>query len=459
MRTLLLLRPLAAALAVLFLPALRPCRAAEPPPAAPAAAVRRQLLDERPVAGQPGLLTQLWLIEYAPGASAPPHRHPVAGIGYVVEGAFDSSFSGQPPLHVSAGQSFFDPPQLQHRVFRNASSERPLKFVIAYTIPRGSPIVEFTRAVHLGVSEAPISVASAALYPETLEVNPLNQKFLLSSVREGAVYEVGLDGTARRLVQDQRLSSVLGIAVDVRHGRLLVTNSDLGASVRRSPQGPKRTAAVASYDLATGRPLQYVDLSTLLPGDHLINGISVDAEGNAYATDSLTPAIYRIERGGTASVLLQSEEFRGDGVNLNGIVYHPKGYLLTVKKSTGALYRIPLAAPERFARVQVPGNFTGGDGLLLSGDDQLVVIANRTPAHKSEKAFVLKSTDDWASAKLVDSIALGDSYPTTCAALGNKLYALSSHLHEWLSAADGARPALVERGRRAEIRQIGVIDP
>jgi len=93
------------------------------------------------------------------------------------------------------------------------------------------------------------------------------------------------------------------------------------------------------------------------------------------------------------------------------------------------------------------------------GDDQLVVVANRTPAFRSETTFVLKTTDDWASAELVASTPLGDGYPTTCAALDGRLYALSSHLDEWLSATDSARPALLRAGRKAEIRPMGVIDP
>jgi DNA-binding beta-propeller fold protein YncE len=408
-------------------------------------------------------MTQLWLIDYPPGASAPPHHHPVAGIGYVVEGAFESAFAGQATVRVNAGQSFVDPPLVEHRLFRNVSATRPLKFLVAYTIPRGQPILELSRAVRLDSGGAPLVVDAGALYPETLEVSPVTKKFLVSSLREGAVYEVGPDGSAKRLVQDERLTSILGIAVDPASNRLLVTNSDTGSSVRHSAKGPRREAAVAAYDLTSGRALQYTDLTGLVPGEHLINGITVDADGNAYATDSLSPVIYRIDRRGAASVFLKDDGFNGPGINLNGIVYHPggfpPGFLLVVKKSDGALYRIPLADPRRFTRVKVPGNFTGGDGLLLVSDDHLVVVANRTPAFRSETAFVLKTADDWASAELVASSPLGDGYPTTCAARDGRLYALSSHLDEWLSATDNARPALLRAGRKAEIRPIGVIDP
>lgn len=452
-------------------PGLRPVAAA-PSTAAPAPAVsrgldpmtapaiRRTLLEERPVEGVPGLLTQVWLIEYPPGASAPSHHHPVVGIGYVVQGAFDSAFGEDPVARVSAGQSFVDPPRVEHRLFRNASATEPLKFVMSYSIPRGTPIVELSRRVQLQAPASSVVIAAPGLYPETLEVNPVTKQFLVGSLREGAVYGVGRDGSVRPLVQDDRLTAVLGIAVDPRDHRLLVTNSDLGISLRRSAQGAKHQAAVGIYDLASGRPLHYADLTPLSPGaEHLINGITVDGAGTAYATDSFSPVIYAVDHDGRPRVFLESDEFRGPGINLNGIVSHPAGFLIAVKKSTGALYRIPLARPRDFARVRVSGNFTGGDGLALVADDQLVLIANKTPALDSQTAFVLRSQDGWATAEVVDSRALGNDYPTTCVALEGRLYALSSQLDEWLGAAAGQRPALLARGRRGEIRQIGIIQP
>ena len=93
-----------------------------------------------------------------------------------------------------------------------------------------------------------------------------------------------------------------------------------------------------------------------------MNGITVDGAGNAYVTDSFSPVIYKIDPAGVATVFLTDDQFTGAGINLNGIVYHPKGFLLAVKKNSGALYRIPLDDPRRFARVDVAATFVGGTG-------------------------------------------------------------------------------------------------
>ena len=153
---------------------LLPLGAAQASPAPSSTAITRRLLDKREVAGAPGLETQLWLIEYPPGAAAPVHHHPVVGIGYVVEGEFESAFGHEPPVRVKAGQSFVDPARVEHRLFRNVSAERPLKFIVTYTIPAGQAPVEMGPPPHVELrsSGAPVTIAQPALYPETIEVDP-----------------------------------------------------------------------------------------------------------------------------------------------------------------------------------------------------------------------------------------------------------------------------------------------
>lgn len=105
--------------------------------------IRRTLLTKQPVDGAPGLETQLWLIEYPPGAAAPAHRHPVVGVGYVIEGEYESVFGEQPMTRVKAGESFVDLAKVEHRMFRNPSKDKLLRFVVAYTIPAGKQPVEY----------------------------------------------------------------------------------------------------------------------------------------------------------------------------------------------------------------------------------------------------------------------------------------------------------------------------
>ena len=307
-------------------------------------------------------------------------------------------------------------------------------------------------AVVLNPAGSSLTVHRPALYPETIEYDRKRDAFLVSSFREGAVYAIDSRGEATVLVNDERLCSVLGIAIDEKRGRLWAVNSDFGSSVRPSCPGPKQLAAVGVYDLASGQPLQYIDLSPLAAGPHLLNGIALDAAGNAYITDSFSPSIYKIEASGHASLFLRDPRFAGDGINLNGVVVHPQGYLLVVKKSDGALFKVPLDNPHELTQVVTDAPLIGGDGLLLAGEDNMVVVANQVPGSASNAALVLASDDGWATAKLRAHQPLGDVYPTTAVLRDGTLFVIHSHLNALIQAAPEQKSQLrVE----ATIREIG----
>ena len=301
-----------------------------------------------------------------------------------------------------------------------------------------------------------LTVRRPALYPETIEYDATHDTFLLSSFREGAVYRVDLSGNASLLVDDPRLCSVLGIAIDAERQRLWAVNSDLGASIKPSTAGPKRLAGVGIYDLKTGRPLNYVDLAPLVEGPHLMNGIALDPSGNAYVTDSFSPVIYKVSPEGRASVLLRDERFAGDAINLNGIVVHPDGYLLVIKKSDGRLFKVPLDRPTAAAQVAIRESFVGGDGLTLVGKNELVVIANRTPERTSNAAFSLSSVDGWSSANVSAVRPLADVYPTTAVLRGGSLYVVHSRLNELITLPAEQKAQLRQE---ATIRSIARVAP
>jgi sugar lactone lactonase YvrE len=304
-------------------------------------------------------------------------------------------------------------------------------------------------------SAVPLRVRKPALYPETIEYDAKRGRFLLGSIREGAIYGVNARGKATPVVDDPRLCSVLGMAVDQARDWLWVVNADLGASIKPSLAGPKKVAAVAIYELGTGRSVNYIDLTSLLPGLHLLNGLALDTAGKAYVTDSFSPAIYEVHADGRARVLLQSSEFTGEGINLNGLVVHPDGYLLVVKKSDGSLFRVPLADPSHFSKVSGV-QFVAGDGLTLLGKDRLIVIANQVPGVASNRAYSTSSRDGWLSARVNATYSFPNVYPTTSVFRDGALYAVYSELNQLIQASSEQRTRLQ---LEATILPIGKLQP
>ena len=280
-----------------------------------------------------------------------------------------------------------------------------------------------------------IEINDKTLFPEGIDFNPKTGKFVVGSFRQGAVYEIDDDGNNRPIVDDKRLHSVVSVRVDSKNNRLLVANSDIGSSIRSYKGGSKRLAALGIYDLDTGEPLQYVDLAKLAPNrDHLANDIAIDNEGNAYVTDSFSPIIYKVTPQGIASIFLENDVFFGKGINLNGIRYHPNGYLIVVKKSEGLLFKIPLNNPESFHAIQLPKKLVGGDGLVMVDNNQMIVITNKASGQSLNTAFSLYSDDDWQTASVKEELLFDDVYPTTGTIKNNEIFVVYTKLNTLFAA-------------------------
>jgi sugar lactone lactonase YvrE len=300
-----------------------------------------------------------------------------------------------------------------------------------------------------------IVIKKPALYPEGIDYNPITDKFVVGSFREGAVYEVDLDGNAKKIIYDNRLNSVLSVRVDVQRNRLLVVNSDIGNSVRSYPKGENKLAALAIYNLTSGENIEYVDLGMLLPNsNHLANGMTIDSEGNAYITDSFASVIYKVDIKGNASVFSQSKKFFGEGISLNGIVFHPDGYLIVVKKEDGQLFKVSLDDPSTVTTIATNKKFIGGDGLVLTNKNELLVIANRASGQITETAFLIGSRDNWESANLIDQYKFGKVYLTTGVIRRNQLYVMHSNLKALMLASNEEKKLL---NKKATIQHIGFL--
>lgn len=79
-------------------------------------------------------------VTYGPGESSPPHSHPCAVIGYIVDGAVRTQVKGQPERTYRKGESFYEAPNGVHLVSANASSTRPAKFVAYLLCDHDVPI-------------------------------------------------------------------------------------------------------------------------------------------------------------------------------------------------------------------------------------------------------------------------------------------------------------------------------
>jgi sugar lactone lactonase YvrE len=283
-----------------------------------------------------------------------------------------------------------------------------------------------------------IVVEDPSLYPEGIEWDADGGRYLITSLTRGTVTEVFDDGTFNAFIEDDDIISAIGIHIDTEGGRILLAGSDPGAGAGTSEETVNATAVLGIYDLESGERLHLVDAGSLLPeGGHFANDIAVDGDGNAYLTDSFSPVIYKIDPDGNAEIFLQDDTFTGEGFNLNGIDYHPDGYLLAVTLNTGMVYKIPLDSPEDFTAVEMDEPLLGADGINVTADGDLIVNAGAFAGEGAPMIVWLTSDDDWTSASVVSSVET-EFNVTTTALRDGEVYALFGHL-ELLFGGDPSR--------------------
>ncbi|OON66877.1 hypothetical protein B0919_21190 [Hymenobacter sp. CRA2] len=257
-----------------------------------------------------------------------------------------------------------------------------------------------------------ITVPQAALSPEGIQWDEASQRFWVSSRTRGRLGTVKDDSSYTALADDPRLISTIGLNLDASRNRVLAAVSDAGVNTSRSTAATlRKLAAVAIFNSGNGALQSYIDLGSKAATypQHFANDIAVDGQGNAYVTDSFAPVIYKIDAQGTATVFLDNAQLSGGtGFGLNGIVFHPDGYLIVAKTNDGALFKVPISNPTTFTRVTTAQNLTGADGLLLFDNQTLLVVAG-----SQGTVYRLSSTDAWANATAAGSFATGAVSPTT----------------------------------------------
>jgi sugar lactone lactonase YvrE len=203
--------------------------------------------------------------------------------------------------------------------------------------------------------------------------------------------------------------------------------------------GPSGTATV--YDATSGAQVAFYQFgapSPTGPPTTFINDVIVTREA-AYFTDSVTPALYRVELGprGEPSatfdvipllpVVFGAPGSCGPGARANGIAATRNGkYLFVGNSSAGAVYRVDTAS---FTAVPVDlggATLCNADGLLVDGKT-LYVVQN-----VNNQIAVIELSPDYATGEITRYITEpftsnpATKVPTTVAEFGSSLYAVTA---------------------------------
>ncbi len=271
------------------------------------------------------------------------------------------------------------------------------------------------------------------LFPEGLEYDENGGRFLLGSMSQRSIFQVFDDGTFEPFIEDPDLIECYGLEIDRNNNRLLVVNNIESDG----------KSYLNSYDLSTGERIFRSEISSIKPDlPHSANDVAVDADGNAYVTDWASDAIYRVDMEGNPILFMEHTQF----ATLNGIVYHPNGFLL-LGSYPGSflgefiLLKIPLDNPE-VIEVEITDGYWGfilTDGMIMDPDGTVIMVT-----YPRSDIGRLQSEDDWETAQVIGkSVGHADGNGSTIALRGEEVYVIYSHMDQYYEGLDQSKFEIV----------------
>lgn len=257
------------------------------------------------------------------------------------------------------------------------------------------------------------------VFPEGIAVDPRSGTAYVGSSSEGHIFRIVPGAEQAESFQmggSPGRQGAFGMKVD-DSGRLWVAG------------GPGNTVAV--LDLQRATTLAVIEGPKNGPQGFL-NDLVITGQ-HAYVTDSFRPVLWRIATAPGAVARLEPWldlrrspiRYQPNEINLNGIVASADGrWLLTIQLVTGQLWRIDAATGEvNEVRVDA-GSLIHGDGLVLLGPDELVVMRNA-----DNELVRLRLAQGWGSSQVVQRVRDPRlKYPTTAAMQGSSLLVVNGQL-------------------------------
>jgi len=227
--------------------------------------------------------------------------------------------------------------------------------------------------VPLRRSQVLLRLRDTLLHPEGIAWDGARRRWLVSSVRERKIVAVDRRGIATDLVRSGQdgLDAALAIGVDSGRGLVWVASAALPQQMGWEPGDSGRSALLA-FDLTTGVLRRRVHFPPAV-GGHSVGDLTVLTDGTVFASDTRSPAIYRVTPDGdsaravvTANPLVRSPQgLVSDGARL--LVADYSHGILAVDPATGAVQ--PIAAPTYATTL-------GIDGLVRRDRRHLIGVQN-----------------------------------------------------------------------------------
>ncbi|MEQ1761991.1 MAG: hypothetical protein ABL984_02485 [Pyrinomonadaceae bacterium] len=229
----------------------------------------------------------------------------------------------------------------------------------------------------INASKRALELRDKTMIAESVAFDAKMKQFFVGSIHKRKIVSVDASGVESDFSSSSDgLYAVLGMKVDAKKGVLWVASSAV-PQMSGFTGTDKGRAGVFKCDLRTRKLLR----KYLLPDgeQHVLGDVWIDRSGDVYATDSVSPSIYRIDAAkDEIEPFISSDLF----ASLQGITGGAKANEIFVADYAKGLFRIDLST-KAITQLKPDANITllGTDGLYFHGG-KLIAIQNGINPHR-----------------------------------------------------------------------------
>lgn len=227
----------------------------------------------------------------------------------------------------------------------------------------------------INASKRALELRDKTMIAESVAFDEISKEHIVGSIHQRKIVSVDSKGIETDLLsRSDGLFAVLGMKVDARRGVLWVASSAV-PQMSGFTESDKGRSGIFEYDLRKRKLLR----KYLLPEgeQHMLGDVWIAPSGDVYATDSVSPNIFRVDAGkNEIGLFLSSDLF----ASLQGITEGSRPNEIYVADYAKGFFRIDLAT-KTITQLKPDANVTllGTDGLYFHSGKLIAIQNGITP--------------------------------------------------------------------------------
>lgn len=281
-------------------------------------------------------------------------------------------------------------------------------------------------------SEKAFTIPQRDLITEGIAYDSASKHFFVSSIHRRKIVSIDANGKVSDFsTEADGLWSVSGMRVDEKRKLLWVTTTAF-PQMQNFQKSDDGKSGVFKYDLRSGKLLKKYLLSNT-DAKHALGDLIIAKNGDVFASDSVSPNIYRIANGkDELEIFLTSDNF----ASLQGLAFSPDEKILFAADYSKGIFRIGMN-DKKISQIGVDANTNpiGIDGIYFDRGN-LIAIQNGFRPHRVARFFLNKDFSAVTKSETLEANHADFNEPTLGVKVNRDFYYIANS--QWaLTKEDG----------------------